>query len=406
MFRHGGLVARLGLWEQAVASMQQAMSLFRQVKHGAEVHLAATLNKLALTSYFISGEAEKAHQFVQEALTLATAAGDKFETAYAYNVMGHLAEFQGKYVEAGPLFAQSIGHYEQIGERWGWAYAQNNWGRAAYAIGEYEQAGQLIQAALTVRREFGDLIGMSYSLLDLGKLAKMRGQYAQAGHYVREALRIAEEIGVRDTVARCYHGLGMIAEGLGDFEEAEALHRQSLTISRETGVKRALPLLLNHLSRTAYERGDYQLAEQRLQEALSACAEMKNRGEQSSALRHLGHVAVATGNYAAAGQYFRQALEILAQTGARPVALDVVVGAATLLMENGSIEVNRLQAIELLTLVQHHPASEHETKEKAKRLLLEWADSLSPEELTSTLARGRELDLWQTAAGLFEEISE
>jgi len=399
MGRQGFLSTRIGLWEQGMALIRQGALLLRQAQQGAEPHLAAILNHLALGIYF-SGQPDKAKQFVQEALALATAVGDKVEMAYAYNVMGHLAEFQGEYMKAGPLFEKSIRQYQEIGEQWGCAYAQNNWGRAAYAMGEYDRAEELIQVALTVRRQFNDLIGLGYSLLDMGQLAKMRGEYAAAENYIREALSIVEEVGVRDTMARCYHGLGIVAEGRGDFKQAEAFHRQSLTIYREISVKRARPLTLNHLSRTAYKRGDYQLAQQRLQECLAACDEMENRGQRASALRHQGHVAVATGNSLEARRYFRHALEILVETGARPVALDVLVGWATMLIKGEPTVADQTRAIELVSLVQHHPASEHETREKAKRLLVEWADYLPSEMMVSAQARGQARDLESTVREL------
>jgi hypothetical protein len=80
----------------------------------------------------------------------------------------------------------------------------------------------------------------------------------------------------------------------------------------------------------------------------------------------------------------------------------VLRGWAALLVTDESTPVEQERAVELLTLVQHHPASAYETKEKVRYLLAEWTDNLPPDKMTSAQARGRTLDLWETVAELLE----
>ena len=67
---------------------------------------------------------------------------------------------------------------------------------------------------------------------------------------------------------------------------------------------------------------------------------------------------------------------------------------AKLLTVSASGDADREQSVELLALVQRHPASEQETRDRANRLLNELKSSLSPETVAVAQERGkaRELD--------------
>jgi len=70
--------------------------------------------------------------------------------------------------------------------------------------------------------------------------------------------------------------------------------------------------------------------------------------------------------------------------------------------ESGDIEQE--QAIELLALALHHPASEQETKDRAKRLLDELASSLPRESVAAAQERGQARDLKATVEELLAKF--
>jgi hypothetical protein len=53
------------------------------------------------------------------------------------------------------------------------------------------------------------------------------------------------------------------------------------------------------------------------------------------------------------------------------------------------------QAVELLALIQAHPASTYETRQKAGRLLVESSPRMAPDEAEMAKERGRTLNLWE-----------
>ncbi len=394
---------RLGLPE-AKALWQQSIAVLRRAGAGGRWELAGALSMLGIR--LSEEDYAQADALLQEGLVVATEVGDPWLLGFVKQNQGETARSQGEYRAAVPHLQQSLDHYEQTGEQRFRSFAVNSWGRAAYGMGQHTQAEELLVEALETRRALGDQIGIAYSLLDLGKLARAQGRLAKARQQIEASLAICEEIGGRMVAPHCLNDLGMVAHLQGDFEEAEKLFQNSRALFKEMGHVSQLPLCLNNLGHLAYAQGAYQKAEQYLQESLAICQKIKHSGQMASTLRYLGHVAVSRDQCPEARQYFGHALEIVIRTGAAPVALDVLVGWATLLMANEPTNTERVQAIELLNLVQHHPAGEYETKEKAGRLLAEWTPALPPEMVTSAQTRGRTLDVWATASALLDQRTE
>ena len=364
--RQGFLANRLGDFEPSLDMMRESVSCLRQAGTAAQAELALSLHHLGQEIY-IKGEYAEAKQLMQESLTLAEAVDDEWVLGQVWLVLGETAEFQGEYLQAEPFFRKSIDNLARLGEQRIKAFALNNWGRAAYAMGNYSQARQLIEEALQIRQTFGDLIGLVYSRLDLGKLALLEGQLLEADQQIRRALAISEEIGERDQTARCLNGLGILFRLQGDLIQAEESHQTGLTIYQELGSKRGIPFTLSNLGCVVYEQGDFQQAEQHFLESLKVSQAFDNSGERASALRHLGHVASALSHDADARRYYQQALEIVVRTGAAPVALDIFLGWALHLSCSGQPNAVDQQAVELLTLVQHHSATTYETRQKARQ---------------------------------------
>jgi hypothetical protein len=80
------------------------------------------------------------------------------------------------------------------------------------------------------------------------------------------------------------------------------------------------------------------------------------------------------------------------------VALDVLVGYATLAATSSPGESKRERAVNRLAHVLQNPASEFETKEKAGRLLAELAAELSQEIVAGAQKKGESESLEQMIA--------
>jgi tetratricopeptide (TPR) repeat protein len=178
---------------------------------------------------------------------------------------------------------------------------------------------------------------------------------------------------------------------MGEYEQSQRLHEQSLAISREVGENRGIAFTLNNLGRLAYDKKEFSEAEQLQQQSFEAFEQLGHKQGIATALCHLGYAisASARHRHAEAGQYFRQALKLAMEIGAAPVALDALAGYAQLQATGQASKFGREQAIALLSLVQRHPASEQETKDKTQRVMSILASSLTPEVMAKTQDRNQ-----------------
>jgi predicted ATPase/DNA-binding SARP family transcriptional activator/uncharacterized protein HemY len=397
----GWFCTRLGLLEQDRELLQQSVSRLRQCGPDARQELALSLWLLGVATYYHE-DYRQAKQHFQESLSIFTEVGDRWGRGYVLLVLGQVAELQGVYAEAEPLLQESIGISKEISDRRTRSFALNALGRVACVVGEYPQAERHLEESLKLRQELGDLAGIGFSLRDLGNLARARGQYQQANQRLQESLAIFKKIGSRNYTAAALTYLGAVARLLGEYEQAEQYLGESLALAKEIGYQRNIVLCLNNLGRLAYDRGAYRQAEQFLQESQAICERIGYQAEMVSALRDLGYVACAAGKARReeSREQFQKALKIAIRIGAKPLALDVLVGLATLLTVGEPEDAGRTRAVELLALVLDHPASKQDTKETASRLLAELDVQLSPQAGASARKRGQTRELEEVVAGI------
>lgn len=352
---------------------------------------------------------EKARALLQESLAIfrrsPVALKDRFDTrkemAFSLNQLGNVAHSQGQYTQAKQLYQESLTICRAINDRWGIAAALHNLSYVAYLQGEYPEARQLCQESLTTFKEIGDQRAIAFCLNNLGNVAHALGEYKEAQQLYRETLTTCRELGYQWGVARARNRLGDVARMLGECAKAEQLCQKSLTICREIGYQWGIAYSLNELGNIARERGAYMEAKQLYQESLAICREADNRRGIVVSLKHLGNVAHALGEYQESRAYFHDALKTASEIRATPRVLDILVGMATLLAEEGEKE----QAVELLTVACHHSASDKRTRDKAKPLLSELASELSPQAIATAQESGKARKLKEVVAEILGETA-
>jgi tetratricopeptide (TPR) repeat protein len=228
-----------------------------------------------------------------------------------------------------------------------------------------------------------------------GQLAVLLGEYRQAIKTCRQSAAHFNEVRTEQNVIWVQVDLGTALRLQSDHNQAEQVYQQSLEAAIAMNHKWHMARCLQNLGCLAYDRGELRRAEQFQQEALAFWQQLELEIRVADVWRYLGQVMVASGKHRRpeAAQYFRQALEVATKYQAAPIALDVCVKAAQLLVQAGNLE----QAIELLTLAEQHEASTFETKQEVSRHLAEMMNQLSPETAQAAQIRGWTLD-WQAAA--------
>jgi len=120
------------------------------------------------------------------------------------------------------------------------------------------------------------------------------------------------------------------------------------------------------------------------------CAVATAHSRVAASLIGLGWVALQQKDWSAARRHFAAALPLIEQLETAPQALGALAGIAHWQPRAGQPE----QALALIGLVQHHPSSYRETKDRLVRLEAALQAALSQEQVVAALVAGKDSELW------------
>ncbi|MBV7328568.1 tetratricopeptide repeat protein [Chloroflexi bacterium TSY] len=389
----GWFRARRGRLKDGRTLMEQGISLVRQAKYFDKQKEAFLLMWLGYI-IFMQGKYKEAEQVEQESLVLFSELGDHWGMANCLRLLATFVQWAGKLTQAEQLLQESLSICTEPGER-SMRLQNQNLARIAIARGEYAQAKQYLNNNRMICQELDDQLGMAFTLRECGNLAMVQGEYGQAYQFIRDSLNTLEEIGSTVEIGVTLNYLGSALNYLGNRKAAKKMYNQSLVVSKTADHQPSIANSLSRLGRIAYEQKEYDQAERFQTEALLIWTEIDHKPKIASASRHLGHTMVVSARRdAECKQYFEHALRLAEKERLAPIALDVLISIAKLLMRAGEIQ----RALALLSLVEHHSASTFEIKEKARQQFTQLAADLPTEVITAAKARGQALDLWEMAA--------
>jgi tetratricopeptide (TPR) repeat protein len=254
----------------------------------------------------------------------------------AITFLGNVMEFTGNYSRASELYSEGLEIATAVGDRWFAALCLLCLaGEGSFRLPKRkpEDAHQRLQSVVADWRLIGDPRLTAIALNNLSWMALKLGRYDEARDALEESVLLNISIGDRWGLGFAYRGLGLIAQAQGEHHQAVDMFRKSLDTLTEVGARQDVARVLVEMSRSIF----------------------------------------ALGNDAEAERGWREALRITTETQSTFVALEALVGIATLKAKQGNIE----QALELSLNVLNHPASLQETKNRADRLRAELEMQLS-----------------------------
>jgi tetratricopeptide (TPR) repeat protein len=211
--------------------LRTARALPRQGKRESET-AAHLLAQLALL-HDILGQWDKAQECVEEALTLFRQLRDQKNIANAYYHLGMIAEERGAYEDALKWSRKALGLREKLGDRADMAASYHQLGIIAQERGTYEEALEWYRRSLAIEEELGDRAGMAASYHQLGNIAQERGAYEEALAWYRRSLALNEELGNRADMAASYSQIGALFTTCGTPDAAVSWSLRSLLIRME-----------------------------------------------------------------------------------------------------------------------------------------------------------------------------
>jgi predicted ATPase/transcriptional regulator with XRE-family HTH domain len=295
----------------------------------------------------------------------------------------------------------------------------------ASRLGGYEQARAMLERSLEILRPLNEPQVLVEAITFTGMVMEMTGDYDRALEMYSEGLEIAKEIDDRWFAALCFtcqtgltvfmhrtvepeltyehfqsavadwrligdprmtaialNNFSLSAKILGHYDEACATLEESVILSMSVGDRWGLGFAYRGLGHIAQAKGQDLEAVNRFQESLEILTELGARQDQARVLAEMGWSVFVLGNDSEAGQVWRESLCIAIQTQGIFIALEDLVGLASLRARRGDLEY----AVKLLLFVLDHPASIQGTKDRAARLLVEWEAQLTSKQVKAALA--------------------
>jgi ATP/maltotriose-dependent transcriptional regulator MalT len=209
-----------------------------------------------------------------------------------------------------------------------------------------------------------------------------------AGEYAQRCADAARATGDRWILAYGHNLQGHVAVARGDYAEARQHYQASYAIREELDDPEGMGTGLTHLARVAVLESNLEEAEQLYRRSLDLAEGVGDMITTANTLNGLGMMACTAGDFASAGQHFADGLRLMAEARMMRLLLTILASTGDWLLQTG----RPAEAIGALVLAETHPASDRETRARARRTLTTVAGMVPPEEYAAIVERSRDAD--------------
>ncbi|MEH2162114.1 MAG: CHAT domain-containing tetratricopeptide repeat protein [Nostoc sp.] len=187
----GEAYRKLGEYPRALASLQQARKIFKQISY-KEGEGATLLNFGAV--YENLGQYSKALEFNQQAREIFKQISYKVGEGNVLNNIGDIYRKLRDYSKALEFLRQGLEIRKQIEDKLGEFATLNNMGLVHYSLGEYPKALELMQKAVLVHKQIEAKFGEGTLINNIGSIYYSLGEYPEALKYYQQALAIHKQV--------------------------------------------------------------------------------------------------------------------------------------------------------------------------------------------------------------------
>ena len=227
----GGTCFFLGQYEDAIANLRQALTLFTQLKDID--NLSRTWNWFGIV-YMQLGAIDKSINAYENALLLVREIGD-LQTAIVLDNLGesyqHLFDMEKalEYHQQGLELIKGIDLPTQLIDFY------RNMGVELCYLGQVEEGLVYLEQAMAMSREYDQHSTVMQSLYSLALAKIENGDLEEGKQYAEELLEITEARSLRGKQAQAMYLLGLYHQATGDFEKAQQAWQQVLFFAHDTG---------------------------------------------------------------------------------------------------------------------------------------------------------------------------
>jgi tetratricopeptide (TPR) repeat protein len=249
----GELYYRSGQHEQAIASLDSALDIFKTT--GNKRWISAVYADFGMV-YWQTSEWKKAIGYFDRSIALAESEKDEQTAGDSYGDIG-------------------IIYYEQT---------------------DYSRAMEYFQKALDIHQKYNNTRSAAQNLQDIGMIYSDRAEYSKAMDYLLQAARMNEKIKNLSGLAHNYANLGWLYEEIEDYSHAAEYYQKSIAICEQTGERFGLYYNLQSLGSMKLRMKDYTGAMTDLRQALKLADSLGNKHGIAMIRNYIGSIDVATGN--------------------------------------------------------------------------------------------------------------
>jgi predicted ATPase/class 3 adenylate cyclase len=307
-----------GYWTEGRERLTEALALSEDVRTKRRAYALLAAATLADQQ----GDYAAAWPLYEACLALYRELNDLGGAAAALMHMGGMLWYQGELPRARSLLEEAVEIQRASGDSLELAGALNNLAGVLVEQGEVERARAMYEQTLEIRRPLGNQRETASSLANLGVVAHMQEDLEGAWRYNQEALALFRELGDRQHTATVVQNQGMVRYAQGNLEGAHAYLEESRVIRQELGDKRGVALSLARLGLMARDRGEYKTAHRFHAECFALNQEIGNRLGLAEGLTDVGLLAVAANQPARAARLLGAAEAQLEAFGAALTPVD------------------------------------------------------------------------------------
>jgi DNA-binding SARP family transcriptional activator/Tfp pilus assembly protein PilF len=275
---------------------------------------ATALNALAV-AHIRQADYQQAAASLQQALALFRQTDDRTGQARALSNLGMVRFQQGQYRQAAEIWRQTRNAFRGVADRLGEARSLGNLGVVRQRQGRYQQAISHHRRALNLARELGDLNEQGRALGNLGAVYPRQSRYEEAADSLRQALSLFRHVGNRTGEADALINLGALHLAQRHLSQAASHLQQALALSRETGDRSDEAEALNCLGEVLLATGQPHHAHARHTVALELLGQLGDKYQLARARDGLGHACQAIGEAVEARRHWQEALAVYTELG-------------------------------------------------------------------------------------------
>lgn len=271
----------------------------------------------------IRGKWDEAAEELDEAIGLATEAGDYEALSDCLTGMSVVKDYQGQFEEALAFAREALQLAREHNYRRGEAEALVGMGLVLHDQGKYDEALEHYQESLELCQQIGWRVGEAESVGNIGStMATGKRRLDQALAHLHRAVEINREVGNRWGEATCLGNIGATLVDKGEFDDGLSYLERALEIDREIGYRLGEGVRLGSIGHVLARLGRPDEALRRYEERLEIAEEIGSPLLKTWALKGIGFVRVQQELLEEAIQPLQQAIQIAEEVGAVDDAAD------------------------------------------------------------------------------------